>query len=94
MSKRNYHRLNYDPWAWKPVAPETAAVSVVLLTTSNSFRGPVLGAFEAGCGEASLGFLPLLLDVAPSTLGESSPSSAVRLLADPLEAGRGKGGLS
>ena len=24
MSKRNYHRLNYDPWAWKPVAPETA----------------------------------------------------------------------
>jgi hypothetical protein len=21
MSKRNYHRLNYDPWAWKPVAP-------------------------------------------------------------------------
>ena len=24
MSKRNYYRLNYDPWAWKPVAPETA----------------------------------------------------------------------
>jgi hypothetical protein len=24
MSKRNYHRLNYDPWAWKPIAPETA----------------------------------------------------------------------
>jgi hypothetical protein len=23
-SKRNYHRLNYDPWAWKPIAPETA----------------------------------------------------------------------
>ena len=24
MVKRNYHRLNYDPWAWKPIAPETA----------------------------------------------------------------------
>ena len=24
MSKRNYYRLNYDPWAWKPIAPETA----------------------------------------------------------------------
>ena len=24
MSKRNYYRLNQDPWAWKPVAPETA----------------------------------------------------------------------
>jgi hypothetical protein len=24
MRKRNYHRLNYDPWAWKPIAPETA----------------------------------------------------------------------
>ena len=24
MSKRNYDRLNQDPWAWKPVAPETA----------------------------------------------------------------------
>tara|TARA_B100000676_G_C17588310_1_gene585679 strand:- start:409 stop:561 length:153 start_codon:yes stop_codon:yes gene_type:complete len=24
MVKRNYYRLNYDPWAWEPVAPETA----------------------------------------------------------------------
>ena len=24
MVKRNYHRLNYDPWAWKPIPPETA----------------------------------------------------------------------
>ena len=24
MSKSTYYRLNYDPWAWKPVAPETA----------------------------------------------------------------------
>lgn len=22
--KRNYHRLNENPWTWKPVAPETA----------------------------------------------------------------------